>query len=94
MGEISQQIFKCHCGAETVYGEGPGSLNTMTTRPRIRCSNPDHPGLHLHLYSHNVFCTWKDWRENDPGTQLADSMVAKGEWPIRELCHSPKIPTP
>jgi hypothetical protein len=30
--------------------------------------------------------------EEDPGTQLADSMVAKGEWPTREVCPSPKFP--
>ena len=60
--EVSQQIFRCHCGAERVYGEGPGLSSTMfTTRPRIRCSNPDHPGLHLHEYIGHKTATWVDY---------------------------------
>jgi hypothetical protein len=59
--KTEQIVFRCHCGATRIYGEGPCSIQTTTNRPRIRCSNPDHPGLHLHEYIGHKAATWVDY---------------------------------
>ena len=61
--EINQIIFRCHCGATRAYGEGAALIKTMTDRPRIRCSNPSHPGLQLHEYVGHKAAVWLDYKK-------------------------------
>ena len=75
---MRQNIFRCICGAERVYGDtGENvtlSVRTVTTRPKLRCSNPDHPGIHWHEYLRSEISTWKDYK--DSGSGLAASSFA------------------
>ena len=72
---MRQNIFRCICGAERVYGDtGENvtlSVRTVTTRPKLRCSNPDHPGIHWHEYLRSDISTWKDYKGSDAVTGKA-----------------------
>ena len=63
---MKRNIFRCHCGAERVYGSGSEVdvlISTVLIRPRLRCSNPDHPGLHLHEYVRSEPGTWLEYTQ-------------------------------
>ena len=97
---MRQNIFRCICGAERVYGDtGENvtlSVRTVTTRPKLRCSNPDHPGIHWHEYLRSEISTWKDYKDSglgltassSPETPLGASQDGRGR---RLSGHAPRL---
>ena len=62
---FNQHIFKCHCGAERVYGSGPISGATFASRPRLVCLGPHSSFLQIHTFKALKAAEWVDYMQGE-----------------------------
>ena len=62
---FNQHIFKCHCGAERVYGSGPISGAAFASRPRLVCLGPHSSFLQIHTFKALKAAKWVEYMQGE-----------------------------
>lgn len=58
-------IFKCHCGEKRVYGSGPISGQTFSSRPRLYCFGPHANPLQIHTFYSMATQKWVEYKTEE-----------------------------
>jgi len=62
---FTAHIFKCHCGEKRVYGSGPISGQTFSSRPRLYCFGSHANPLQIHTFYSMATQKWVGYKTEE-----------------------------